>query len=220
MLTKNQLLCEICEIFPNFKPNWDEIVERFKNIRMNRKGDFSFNTLASYLAESYVRLTLEEICTQYEGRIFIDQIPNGASKSGYTYHYSDVGHTGLIVSKNNIYHCEIDELLLVDGLPVLVEVKVGRYRFPDVINTMIEYRINQISNPIKQYFETDRCGYMLVIPSDQIISDENILKDKKVTFRRFIQKEFREKNGVLVPFYTTRKIFRREVRKIEKDYSL
>ncbi len=239
MLTKNSLLEEITQKLAGAGPNWPEVVKRFKESKLFRKRNYKGKpNFYSKLSEIHLRESLERICGVYNGHIKFDSIKPLESTKNFTFNLHP--HGNLRVQRNDDWneHTEYDELLVVDGLPVLFEVKLQRPRSSSftnglgssngisngtrkVINGMPSSpsslgtnhalrpgRLSYLLAPIREYFGKEECGYVLVIPPENTMTTSPY------------RQAFLEQNGILVPFYTGRKEFRVEVDKIKGEYGI
>ena len=218
MLCKNDLEEQIAKELSNSIQDWYIVVERFKLLFGN--GPFSWGSICGLLAELYVRECLDKICDQYGERIIIDPVECNRRTKHFLFKYKN---SSLCVYSNifgmmNPYS-DIDELLLVDGLPVLFEIKTGSYnprgslsnKSPSSLGTVYALRpdrIKYVTKPIKEYFESE-CGYIVITPKDHIRPETKS------------QRDFASNNGIIVPFYATRDQFQLEdLPKIVRDFQL
>ena len=210
MLGQNPLLLEIVDKLTYKEPARDEVIKRFKD-QLPYITNKSENGLLGRLSEICLRVSLEDICNDYNGRVVFDPIANKAEVDHYLFKKNGLGM--IIFDKNSeTYLTDIDELILVDQIPALFEIKLARYKSrgrgkrskgsPGCLGITHVIRnkdkILQIIEPIKRLFNSDSCGYVLVISADQIKPDSPL------------QKDFRDSGGLLVPFYTNKDNFYRE----------
>jgi len=166
-----------------------------------------------------LRDSLEQICKGLGDRVVFDPIHGGESAGRYIFE-SSLNNKLLVMKKDGATYSEIDELLLIDNLPVLFEIKLSIYKGRrgnvtqinpgkrGVKHAMNVSRINFMLNPIKSYFQS-RCGYVLVVYPEQITS------------RSPLQAEFINQGGILRPFYTDRETYRKiEIPRIKQEYSI
>ena len=217
-LEQNELLIEITKKLSGTDPCWDKIATKFKDIPHDYRRKYNENNLASHLSETHARVSLENICKNYQDRIVFDPIKNGQRTENYLFEIN----CELKVKRlnNGEDYTDIDELLLIDGLPVIFEIKVGKYRYHvnsrkhpaspssrGVAYAMNEQRIDYLIDPVKEFFGCNP-GFVLVTTKDHI--------------RKYnpTQNHFRELGGILVPLYTDRICYKKDVAWANSKYNL
>lgn len=214
MLAKNNLLVQITDHLRNRGPDWHKIVERFKTTSLYKTRKYNDVVLASCFSEIHLRNSLEEICDELDikSRVVFDPIKPYEKISRFKFMYRPNGKLIINESRHGIYsdYSEIDELLLIDGLPVLFEIKTGKYRGASVNSkghsptdggpsyALRRERIEYLLVPLSLYYQSS-CGYVLIIPGDQVLKSS------------LLQKNFVKKGGILVPFYTDRESYKEDV---------
>lgn len=209
---------------PSIEPEMPLLWGKFTNSPRYTPRKHSEVYLVHRLSELHVRNALEQLCKEFPGRITLDPINVDVcdSTQNFSFQYR---HGALIVHRQgspNDYS-EIDELALVDGLPVLFEVKFtrtnghwmrrgnkGRLRHefapglftkPTELGSfyaMEEQRVRYLLEPIKEYFGMPDCGYVLIVPKEDTDHTPQI-------------KDFVKRKNLLVPFPATRDKFHDDV---------
>lgn len=150
-------LSDLVNKLSEVKPNLDEINERFKT------SDRYCN-----ITEIYLRVSLEQICKELDYKIAFDPIKHGDKTANYIF---EVGNRRLLVmkKKSRTSCTDIDELLIIENIPFLFEVKSKgepkKYLDKELFVTLIHCELPSIRRkvkPIKEYFNTDRCGFILI----------------------------------------------------------
>jgi len=231
MLTTNRGLEKLANFIGDQTPNWEMTVNRFKQTRSYLLGNYNFSNLRSHLSEAHVGVMLDNAVRELRANIDTNpKFPDTHKK--FKFDTNSAKKYVLRKSKNGLkYFTEYDEFAIVDSLPTIFEIKIGKYvTYGNVVRekgneelrtnldtisahmgaryAMDKGRISYITRPVRKYFHIDSCGYVLIIPKDQIRP------------RSMVQKEFRERGGILVPFYTDRKTYEKEVREVQESFGL
>ena len=201
LLEKNNLEEEIINYLLNSPTDWARVVESYKNVYGDQKVDEHF---AGLLAEVNLRLKLEDLSTRYSERLMLDPIKHEAETDNYL--FLNINNKFFIEDKrNNKTHSELDEFAIIDGLPVLFEVKTGYYKDGSRVleknnHRKIQYamrldRVEYLIRPLEEYFGS-KCGYVLLIPQDYIypyssLQRELIANNGIISSLGFKRKEFR-----------------------------
>ena len=207
MFEKNGLLEEITEELSCHKPNWPLILQEYNPIRCIKHKNEQFSNLVGELSEIYLRVSLREICRKYDGRILQNPILHGENTISYNFYNDKRKH---LIAKNlfsNRDVCEIDDLMIIDDLPVMFEIKLTQalnhvdmnFRHRPNGCSMNQERSAHLFDPLKEYFHTDKLGYVVVLYKEVI---------GKYSLR---QNQFESNNGIISPFYTDRNSFRNDV---------
>jgi hypothetical protein len=160
-------------------------------------------------------MVLEDICTFFGDRVRYSPIQPGESTENYSFQRRR-GRQTVVVGPNGEDYSDLDYLLVADGLPVLFEVKIKKYRAGSnrrkagtrgVVHAMKPERVDYLLAPLREYFGTD-CGYVLIVSNDQIAR------------RSTVQRAFKEQNGILVPYYTDRTTLSMDVSRVAVWYDL
>ncbi|MBI4095512.1 MAG: hypothetical protein HY438_01475 [DPANN group archaeon] len=225
MLAQNPLLLEITKELAGRTPDEARTLACYQ--RLPRGGNTT--DFVSEWAEALVRANLEEICAKFASRVQFDTIAPGAFAREFIFERR-VGKN-LVVSKfqdevisrkgyrRSADYSDIDELLLVDGLPVLFEIKASEksYEFKygrppnksSVKLAMRSERISYLLKPIREFFHITDCAYVLVVTKD---------------FHRVetspLQASFVQGNGIIVPLHATRDELRTEAADVKQRYGL
>ncbi|MBI1969920.1 hypothetical protein HYS48_04465 [Candidatus Woesearchaeota archaeon] len=201
-LQRNDLLVHIVQRLSELRPDWDEIVRRFKNSQAYLEKKYNDQSLSGYLSEIHLRVSLEKICVGLEGRVTLDPIPNET----FTDHY-DFRHRGdrFIVFRRGRTHSEIDQVLAIDGFPILFELTLGKY---DIRTAMRGKTLKRVLHPILEYYKTDKCGYAVIIAKDYVKPNAKL------------QVRFQERGGVIGTWYTAVATWHAEVARVKEQYNL
>lgn len=214
MLAQNELLLLITSQLALRPPDKADLVSRFKSSQWYADRNYSPDNLFSLLSELHLRSSLEKICASFLGRVVFDPIHDGESTLNYVFRHR-YGTLHVLDKSGNDY-TEIDQLLIVDGIPVIFEIKLtprknkgGTTPNDRGINyLMTDRHIDHILAPLTEYFKTDKIGYVLIVyPS--------LINEGSSTQIRFL-----EQNGILVPFYADRMRYRTEVLALQKANGL
>ena len=180
-----------------------ELARQLKTILPRGLANQNEDNLVSFFSEQHVRSSLEKLCAGLGNRVVFDPIRPGRATEHYRFAHRK--RNLVVKTKDGMPYSEIDELLLFDHTPVLFEVKLGAPNsgHNPLAHAMRPARINHVLAPIREYFRTDVCEYVL------IVSRENI------NVHSASQRGLREYGGRLVPFYTTREKFKEEFLKVK-----
>ena len=195
MLARNDLLVEITEKLTYVMPDWDEIARIFSDNsdRYPKKNTKQQRILTGYLGELHLRVSLEKSCEGLEERVAFNPIKEGDSTKNYRFKFS-CGQLYAVNKSNRRYHSEIDQIVLVDGMPVLFEIKItssSKHRGGSrgISCYMREERINYVIKPIKELFNSN-CGYVFVVSRNKIKPTSPV------------QQNFERMGAIIVPLYT------------------
>jgi len=105
----------------------------------------------------------------------------------------------------------MDQLIVVDGMPTVFEVKVSRMwgLTQDLKHSMSEERIDHVFVPLKEYFGFERYGYSVVTNSNKIKPELSK-----------VQADFEEKGRILVPLYLGSHEHKSETKRIKEETGL
>jgi len=210
-LVQNSLVLDITTRLAETQPDWDVTVARLKERPKYHAGKIQPGAFPGLLAEDHIRVSLERICGTMSAVTF-NPIPDGARAEPYEFHYREQGHE-LVAQRGDQIVSEYDALLVADGLPVVFEVRSGRYwggpnPLSGIANALLPTSFSSKLSPIREFFGRD-CAYVLVIPRDEI---------KPQSLR---QQAFRQMGGIIVPLYCDYAAFRSfEVPKVIRRYDL
>ncbi len=219
MLTKTPLHDQIAEKLANREPDWFTVCKAFLKSRpyhhlrrCMQRSNVPLSNFAGHLAEMHIRLSLEEICKELElgnGAVF-DAIRPGLRSRKFKF---CTNKTGLLyadeINSSYQHYSEMDEVMLIDNVPTLFEVRIkeGKNKGRQGHNrgnahTMREKRVEHLLEPLKDYFRTEKASFVFIIPPDQIY-------DKSP-----VQRKFKERGGILLPFYKDRHAYQEEVKSV------
>lgn len=201
MLAQPSLLRDIVDKLSKAPAVDDRTMEYFFSSERVVKATINESIVASMLSEMWLRERLSDICG-VNPRIDLDPIRNKVITSNYVF-MKIYDNIVVFRRKKGKPYSDFDCVILIDNIPVLFEIKLARYKGTgykkphyNVAPNMEMDRINHVLDPLKEYFRTDQCAYVLVISKDQIKPTSPI------------QQEFLRRGGFLVPFYTTRSEFK------------
>lgn len=219
MLTKTPLHDQIAEKLAKREPDWFTVCAAFLKSRPYhhlqkclRRSDIPLSNFAGYLAEMHIRLSLEEICKELElgDRAVFDALRPGLRSRKFKF---CTNKTGLLyaddINSTDKRYSEMDEVMLIDNVPTLFEVRIkegkNKGRKHGGANrgnahTMREQRVEHLLEPLKDYFRTEKASFVFIIPPSQIY-------DKSP-----VQLKFKERGGILLPFYKDRHAYQEEVK--------
>ena len=242
-LARNDLLLDITNRLANAVPDWDDMAVQYKQTALYKNGralkrcdrspyrkitldDISkkFNRAEfiahKYFSEMYLRRSLRVLCAEYGNRVQFYPIRSG----NICEHYKFVDKDGSLVVYENTKNktvTDIDDLLLIDNLPVLFEIKIGRNykRSPNrkrehhIDKALTEEHIKRVTDPINAFFKEklniDEVGYVLVISDNQVQPEYS-----------GEQRKFEMMGGVLVPFFTNSDNFTVYLREVMDAHKL
>jgi len=216
---RNYLLEEILSELNSRKPDWDEVIERYRSSRrykvMRRINKDSLNHLMNQLSELTVHVALDHIVRDFgvEDRVDLDPIWAPSSTESYTF----LKRKGkLIVENANTKndHTDIDCIALVDDLPVIFEVKLARYSAAGIKRgglrgALKRSNITRMQDPVLEYFDCKKTGFVFLAPPEEI----------RVRSRA-LQREFVKANGFLLKWYTRKDSYMEELIGISKKANM
>jgi len=201
MPVKNGLLIELVKRLSGSEPDWETLIRESDTKNKNT------NNIVGQLAEAHIRISLEAISGDYEGRINLNPFPEDSRSRKYS--FDKRGHN-IIARKDGLDFCEYDHLILVDNLPVVFEVKVSRKRshgkgsgnlgYKDVLRLD---RIKKTLTPINEFFGVEDCGYVVFVSN--LYGGPNV-------------KAFTDRGGILARFYHDNQTFRKAVELATETY--
>lgn len=220
MLTKTPLHDQIAEKLANREPDWQTVCNQFIQSRTyNRlntcmqRGDIPLSNFAGHLAEFHLRVSLEDICTELgaQSRVVFDALRPGLRSKNFKFCTDKTGllyATRIATGRN---YSEMDEVMLIDNVPTLFEIRIKNGKNKGRKNgnghrghayNMREQRVNYLLAPLKDYFKTEKASFVFIIPPDQITDESTV------------QMKFKERGGILIPFYTERHAYKEDVKHI------
>lgn len=248
MLTKNPLLEELCARFAQEQFDWQKVIEWFKATELYPIGGYHENTLANELARVHLYQFLIRSISNDRAHLQREFIQNSFSP-----HYEFYRKHGVLTiherGRQDEEYGTLDEVVRVDGLPVLWtlklstsarrssgKTKLGRQLENERIlpprerpfglgynQILREENGKQIIAPILDYYSQEKkegkesissgnpvgsCGYAVVLYPD-VISPKST-----------IQQQFREQNGIIVPWTMPSKEYREKVAAIAVQHQL
>ncbi len=214
MLVQPALLRDIVEELSQAPPIDESVMEDFLQSRRILKNNLNRNIVSSMLSEMWLRKRLQEICID-NCRVDLNPIEEKAITRRYLF-IKVYDNIVVYLRRQKRTYSDFDHVIVVENVPVLFEIKLAQYQtggrkffHSHVVPCMHPSRVNQVLAPVKEYFRTKECAYVLVISPDQINEASPI------------QNDFKARGGLLVPFYTTKDDFRkRDVPKIVAEYGI
>lgn len=219
MLRKNAALEEIATKLSPIGPNWPEVVDRFKRTNTFRAHTYDGGLLYSSLSRIITRVSLEQVKKTMGNTLVLDPIRSGSSTRGFTFLQKD---DGLYVECTPIPYVRLDEVILVEDLPVLIETRLdpfggrrGRNRrfnqSRDSEEGMVNMgAINGLLKPITSLFikpfNQSECGYVFITAPEHCDPQRTVFSSLS------------QAGGIMVPFYTSRDAFRAEVCGMRKKH--
>ena len=209
MLPSNDTLEKITSRLAYYPPNWTETIARFKQSWQYQSGKINLPHTCSLLAEIHIRVALEEISEGMETSF--DCLKDGDKSDNYQ---ANIREGQLYIKNSGKDYVEIDELVIVDSLPTIFEIKLTNRRTKRDrrgpshrgINEMMKPKtIERFSRPIQEFF--GNCAYVLVA-YPQIVDFGKV------------QKEFEALGGKLIPFYLDRQPYWKEVKRLNAEHEL
>ncbi len=248
MLTKNPLLEELCARFAREPFDWQKVIEGFKATELYQISGYNENTLANELARVHLfKFLVREIMKDYQ------HLHRELTQKSLSPRYEFYRKHGVLTfherGRKDEEYGTLDEVLRVDGLPVLWTLKLstsarrssGRTKLGRQLENgrtlpprerpfglgynqiLREENVRQIIAPISDYYSHESrggqesissggssgsCGYVVVLYPD-VISSESPL-----------QQQFREQNGIIVPWTMPSKEYRDKVAAIAMPFQL
>lgn len=189
----------------------NKIVEGFRKTAAYQRGNYNLGNLMQYLPNLWLRYVLEIMQEKYQRRIIISQMPEDEQ----TKPFSSDDRDGLwIVKADGKDYSKINRVAMIDGLPVLFDIRIGRFKerrnkrrrggngtssrkkySTSASSRGVSYAlrgeaVNHVIEPVSRYASMvgcngTKCGYVLFIA------------DGKRTKRSAVVRKFRGRNGIL-----------------------
>lgn len=220
----------ICQELHEIPPDWEKIKNRFYQThdRKKRKKVFYLNQLVQRFSEIHLDISLEMVAEKEPGCNISFGFEENVEGKKYQLIRKPSGRVFAIWEEGEKEY-EYDQLILVDGQPVIFEMKVRKWNTGKTRKRMLggvqtiekgscvknQLRAdfyNPKLNPARQYFDME-VGYVIVLPNNQYNKVLQSMNDPIVN-------QFFRKKGILVPLYTNRQSFRKEVREKAEEYHL
>ncbi len=255
MLAKNALLEELCARFAQEPFDWQKVIAGFKATELYQIGGYNETTLANELARVHLfKFLVREIMKDYQ------HLHRELTQNSLSARYEFYRKHGVLTiherGRQDEEYGTLDEVVRVDGLPVLwtlklstsarrssgkskpprcLEERQGRRILKQVLpprerpsgfgynQILREENVKQVLAPLLDYYnqkskagkESEEgqesiisCGYVVVLYPD-VTSSESPL-----------QQQFREQNGIIVPWTMTSKEYRDKVTAIATPFQL
>lgn len=198
MLLKPPLLEAIAARLATELPDDDRVAPRYKASPHSVPSSRNFNQFQGLYAEFRLRAQLEEICAPFGARIVFDPIEPHTHTGRYLFRPSN-HNIAVYKLKTGETLCEYDQVLLVDDVPVVFELKLARDkngsgkrgrngRAHRLAHHLSPSGVRRLIAPVQEYFGQEACGLVY------ITYDENIKPDSAP------QQRFLGRNGLLVPY--------------------
>lgn len=220
MLSKNALLEEIVERLSTHRVAETVVVEEYRKTKTRTHQE----SLHGLLGEIHMRQALREICRDYQDRVQFHPIPYGTETTTYRFRRSFSGTLAIFRRNNKRQHGELDELIVVDELPVVFESKLHRSperTMPRIsardqrsmvsrsrYEAMYPQKIDRLLAPLREYFHRQQFGYAVIVYPSQMQSPHPI------------QREFQRQGGIVVPFPLDWYEHREETRELARRFQL
>ena len=221
MLTKTPLHDQIAEKLAGREPDWFTVCAQFLKSRpyhhlqmcLRQGEDLPISRFAGQFAELHLRQSLEEICNELGmgNRVVFDALRPGLRSKNFEFCTDKAGSLYTKYADSDTYYSEIDEIMLIDNIPTLFEVRIkspknkgsrhGGSKHGNAYN-MTQPRVDYLLEPLKDYFRTEKASFVFIIPPDQIHENSPV------------QKEFKKRGGILLPFYKDRYAYQDEVKNV------
>lgn len=146
------------------------------------------------MAEWHTAATINQMRGLFPS-IDISPIPDDSLKGKYRFRQKGINYVVFREPRPLSAILEYDILSVIDGLPVVWEVKLGH-----TIQTAIRSkRIIDVFKPLSEYYDRTDFGYVLVVPKD--VPDENSVAQNK----------FIERGGIIASLYGTKEQFQSDL---------
>lgn len=185
ILTTNPGLEQLCKRISSIKPDWT-----YLHKQMKRRGITDRDNAHGLYGEMHVQKLIRNAKRPniLGERIKTDLIPDGKRKGKYIFYAGEWGST-VVKGRDKMPIVEYDDLLEIDGLPVVIEVKRNSLNSLGKLNKALsDERITKIFAPLEEYYETKTFGYVVVTSQECIKKDQDL------------QNAFKERGGILIPF--------------------
>lgn len=193
-----QKLRMLADKFSGTPVNWEHIAQLYSEyVLFGREGRAHQKGLIGTTGELHVRSFLEDEQAN-DPQIEITPIPFGTKRSMFTFKEGRLGsYTVLHIGTRNQF-AEYDQLICIDGLPVVWEVKISPRR--EAREAYSTKKINKMLLPIHEYFRKEAYGYVVVTPKDQVSSDADSWEARLTSY-----------GGLTIPMYADLLEFQQEV---------
>jgi hypothetical protein len=249
-MEKSGKLEQICIELYKIRPHWDEIITRFKaHPHFDKANTFTLQEYGKYFSEIHLDLSIEKIQQRHlEYNISLRPFEDGKESRYYRFKYTAAGRVFAYKKETKkekrkrekenkpIIQFEYDKIITVDGLPVVLEIKLVKWNLPKRVRSVDGYGTkryregrgvrnslrhevyNRRLGPVRSLFGSD-VGYAMIIPEDMYLQNEPFpgpesiynLKPLVGEFIESIYSNFKDNNGIVIPFYTDRAKFREDV---------
>ena len=169
MLTTSKKLNEVAKQLAEYTPDWKK---REKERSRQSKKRSGFEHMANGISELHINLAIEEIVTSMGIEHDLNPIKHGDYTANY--YFRKNRNIEAVRTTGNV-NSEIDGLFVIESLPVLVEVKLSN-KFSkgssascgkSVAETMTQTYMERVFAPIREFFETEDYGYIVVVYPNQ-----------------------------------------------------
>lgn len=219
-------LDKICAELAQRKPDWEQVKLHFEQVHsLSSLRPLSLLEYAQEFSELLLDISLENIAQHTPELSFLPERENCSSLQA-SLKYNNRGRA--IISCNGHQFQEYDQIVFVNHVPVVFEVKLRRWdsgkhwrRKQPTGGSKVEVDYCMKNNlrpevytrklvPARDFFKCD-VGYVLIVSKDQY-------QQSTRTTPHSIIDEFLHNNGKIVPFYTDRFTFREHVREKVKEF--
>ncbi len=211
-LASNSLTKVVTERLKRMKLDWRLMARMFKNSHSY----YDDNNFSGRFAEKYVRTALENACEDLEEQVILDPILSEKRTKNYLF-VPKQGNV-LIYTPDKQNCCELDELLLIDNLPVIFEITIAKWkggiggvnaskRTSRTIHKFMPKLLDVKIKPVMEYYERP-CGYVIMALPDQVHMNSPYVKN------------FIDIGGIFIPLPFTYDQLRKEAELVKKSCAL
>lgn len=193
----------------------EDIIGQFKRDGTYYNKDNS-NVFVGRFAEMYMHSALKQACEDLTEKVRFYPIVRPRQTANYFFwRKQNVIH--VYTASNRQQCCELDDLLLIDNLPVIFEATAAKWnggggcnaakRHSRAIHKFAPKLLDARIKPVQEYFNSS-CGYVIIALPDQIHMNSPY-------FQNFIGQ-----GGLFVPFPFTYDEFRKKAELFKKNHDL
>ena len=163
LFKKNALSVQCGEFIASHTPRESDITEHVERHLSGKKGKIYRSNLVSLISEVRVALAIKDFERTWPARVVSDPIAEGSETQHYKFSYA-AGELRAWDKRRQSDYAGIDKLALVNGLPLIIEVKAVPPEYSEyiLIPNLRKKKLIRKMTPISEYYGGARCGYLLV----------------------------------------------------------
>ena len=211
---EKKLLDDICLQLGNIHKTKNQLEDSLKSRYGSEIAEMSRFDIAERASRLHTELRCRQVAGRYEGEIIIpDEMSRGIVRGDYQFIQRDKRRTAIEVIHKDTHKLEgeIEFIMRIKGVYVIVETHVGNYKpgSKGIGKLLRKDRTDKVLGYGEAYVQK-RTSMIVIIP-------QNLMRLANVDESNV--SHFLQRGGRIVPFYTTRDQWQKDVATIKEAYT-